>query len=315
MNPRIKTITIVVIIVIIALAVFKNYSKSDVGLLVPSPQDQIVTSAQYYCYGGKIITAEYHRDGGASSSKGFMNLSLSDGSKKTLMQTVSADGSRYANADESFVFWSKGNGVLVLENNVQKTYVNCIRAVDKPEGSDLSQVYVNHEQRFSLRLPAITMSSVNESSGFKVDEAYKYGLLGPGRDIFGTKFSIPSSMATGTNLGNDSYISVEEMQHASSCMASLFVANVTGSSTVTDQETTYSVVSSDDAALGNRYEETVYAIPGTNPCIAVRYFIHYARIENYPVGAVKEFDRKALINEFDQIRRTLLVNSSNSSSI
>ena len=68
---------------------------------------------------------------------------------------------------------------------------------------------------------------------------------------------------------------------------------------------TYSVASSTGAAAGNRYEETVYALPGTNHCIAVRYFIHYGVIENYPVGLVREFDKKSLLKEFDTIRRTL----------
>jgi hypothetical protein len=42
-----------------------------------------------------------------------------------LNQTISADGARYANSDESFVFWSKGDGALVLENNVEKSYLGC----------------------------------------------------------------------------------------------------------------------------------------------------------------------------------------------
>lgn len=45
----------------------------------------------------------------------------------TLAQTISADGVRYANADESFVFWTKGNGAFVMEGNDQ-TYANCVEA-------------------------------------------------------------------------------------------------------------------------------------------------------------------------------------------
>jgi hypothetical protein len=68
------------------------------------------------------------------------------------------------------------------------------------------------------------------------------------------------------------------------------------------------VASTTGAAAGNRYEETVYAIPGTNPCVAVRYFVHYGVIENYPPGTVRQFDKQALLDQFDRIRRTLVVN-------
>ena len=61
------------------------------------------------------------------------------------------------------------------------------------------------------------------------------------------------------------------------------------------------------AAAGNRYEETVYTLPGTNPCIAVRYFIHYGVFQNYPAGTVREFDQQALLASFDAIRHTLVI--------
>ena len=61
------------------------------------------------------------------------------------------------------------------------------------------------------------------------------------------------------------------------------------------------------AGAGNFYEEEVWAIPDTNPCIAIRYFIHSTNIYNYTPGAVKEFDRQKLINQFDEIRRSLIL--------
>ncbi len=61
------------------------------------------------------------------------------------------------------------------------------------------------------------------------------------------------------------------------------------------------------AGAGNRYEETVYATPSMSSCVAVRYFIHYVAIENFPDDTVKAFDQEALLNQFDQIRRTLTI--------
>jgi len=258
---------------------------------------------QYSCNAGKTIDAEYY----AGQTKpatgdqppipgGSVDLKLSDGRTMTLTQTISADGARYANPDESFVFWNKGNGALVLENNQEKSYVGCIAVA--PAAADLPQVYSNNSFGFSLRLPA----------GFSIDEAYKYQALGQGKDIAGIKFTIPESMATGTNLSRDSYVSVEEIPQSAVCNASLFVSSGTKVADLLDGIATYSFASSTDAGAGNRYEESVFALPGTNPCVAVRYFIHYGAIENYPVGLVREFDKQSLLNTFDQIRRTLVIN-------
>jgi hypothetical protein len=120
-------------------------------------------------------------------------------------------------------------------------------------------------------------------------------------------FTIASTTAEGTNLSNDSYVSVEELPAVTSCTADMFLDG--GSkmkvTTETDNDTTYSVASSTGAGAGNRYEETVYAIPGTNPCVAVRYYIHYGVLENYPTGTVNAFDKQSLLNQFDHIRDTL----------
>ncbi len=172
--------------------------------------------------------------------------------------------------------------------------------------NDTTHVYQNSMMGFSLRLPSIASSE--GADGYKVDESYKYQALGPGKDIFGTKFTIPKLLSAGTNLSSDSYISVEEIPKASNCSASLFVAPGSAVEKITDNGISYSVATTSDAGAGNRYDETVYAIPGTNPCVAVRYFIHYSAFENYPAGSIKQFDEQALIASFDQIRMTLVIN-------
>ena len=59
---------------------------------------------------------------------GSVKLVLSDGRSFDLAKTLSADGGRYANADESFVFWDKGDTALVLENGAEKDYKGCLIA-------------------------------------------------------------------------------------------------------------------------------------------------------------------------------------------
>jgi membrane-bound inhibitor of C-type lysozyme len=53
-----------------------------------------------------------------------VELTLSDGRKLALPQAVSASGARYANADESVVFWNKGRTAFVEEAGKQ-TYTGC----------------------------------------------------------------------------------------------------------------------------------------------------------------------------------------------
>ena len=272
--------------------------------LTPSPPPASIATASYLCDGGKTITASYYRGaakpvpapGQMPTPTGSVTLTLSDGRTMTLPQTISADGGRYANTDESFVFWGKGNSALVLEDGASKSYTGCIVVAPQPAGQDLPQTYANSTDGFSLRLP----------SGYTADATYRYQEFGPGKDIAGIKFTIPAAMAAGTNLGADTYLSVEEIPQARDCSASLFLEHVTPHA-VTESGTDYSVASSTGAGAGNRYYETVYALPGTSPCIAVRYFIHYGVFENYPPGAVRRFDQQAILNQFDAIRHTLLI--------
>ena len=54
-----------------------------------------------------------------------VQISLSDGRQMTLPQVISADGARYANVDESDVFWNVGNQATFWENGTS-TYTNCV---------------------------------------------------------------------------------------------------------------------------------------------------------------------------------------------
>jgi membrane-bound inhibitor of C-type lysozyme len=267
----------------------------------PSPSPSPIAQVTYICNGDKTIDAAFYKGepkpvepGEPPIPSGNVKIVLSDGRNFDLPQTISADGGRYANSDESFVFWSKGNGTLVLENNVEKNYIGCIVLAKDPGG--LPKVYLDGTVGFSIRYPA----------DYSIDASYKYQALGPGKDISGVKFTIPSSLATGTNLSSfDTGVSVEIIPVVQDCNAGLFLDGNTNVQTVTDNGSEYSFASTTQGAAGNRYEEEVWAIPGTNPCIAVRYFIHSTNIGNYPEGTVSEFDRAALINQFEKIRHSL----------
>jgi membrane-bound inhibitor of C-type lysozyme len=81
--------------------------------------------AVFACDNGGSIDATFMQGETAASSDtntpptpgGSVKLVLSDGREMTLKQTISADGARYANADESVVFWNVGNGATYTEGN------------------------------------------------------------------------------------------------------------------------------------------------------------------------------------------------------
>jgi hypothetical protein len=140
--------------------------------------------------------------------------------------------------------------------------------------------------------------------GYTRDSTYIY-TLAPGKEVHGTKYTIPPALADGTNLAHDSYISYEEIKDASECTPMQFLDGDLDVQTVTDEGVTYLVANTVGAGAGNRYDETVYVFKDYTPCTAIRYYIHYSVFENYEPGAVKEFDRAALVSQFDAIRRAL----------
>lgn len=309
---RNTALVIVIIIVIIGAFLWANRNATWLAPLLGSNTTSLQTqsgNATYMCDAAKTIAAKFYSGTAtvpadpniAPTPNGSVALVLSDGRNITLPQTISASGVRYANADESIVFWSKGNTAFITEgtgSNAPQTYINCV-ATSNISGQESWNVYASAALGFSVKYP----------QGYTV-APYTYNALGPGKDISGVKFTIPSSMATGTNLATDTYVSVEQLPaNAANCSASAFLGSQVGSTTtVTDKGTTYSVASGSDAAAGNRYDEVVYAIPGSSQCTAVRYFIHYGAIGNYPTGAVTEFDKAALMAQFDQIRESLVLN-------
>lgn len=79
-------------------------------------------SASFTCEGGRKIQAIF-----TTGSQPGVQLSLSDGRRLVLPQTVSASGARYSNRDESFIFWNKGRTAFIEEAG-QRTYTGCMQS-------------------------------------------------------------------------------------------------------------------------------------------------------------------------------------------
>lgn len=156
---------------------------------------------------------------------------------------------------------------------------------------------------------AVMGISLSYPLGYTLNPTFENTTVVPSKPISGISLTIPAAMATGTNLSGDTYVSVEQLPRAKSCTGDIFLAQNVTAHEVVDNGVTYSVASTSDAAAGNRYEETVWAVKGSSPCTAVRYFVHYGVFENYPAGSIVEFDRTALLASFDGIRRSLVLGS------
>ena len=302
MNERTRTAVIVFLAIAVIVVCALVRMRARVVSPAPAVEGKPVNVVSYVCGHGETVSAAYYAGEALPPAApdqppvpgGRIVLTFADGSVLPLQQVISADGGRYANADESVVFWDKGNGAMFTKAGAQ-TPESCVLLASDPGG--LPGAYATSTGGFSVRYPA----------GYAVDDSYTYQALGPGKDIMGTKFTISAATATGTNLGADSYLSVESLPRAKSCIADLFLGDGASAHEVTEGDMTYSFASSTGAGAGNHYEETVYALPGINSCTAVRYFVHYSVFENYPPGMVKEFNRAAILAQFNAIRHTLRV--------
>lgn len=112
-----KKSTIALLVFIYILAFFtgfvlgKNYQKELFET------ENLIASAIYRCDNNKFIIADYF--------DGEVKLRLSDNRLMILPQAISASGVRFADKNEVFVFWNKGNTAFIDELGEQ-TFVNCI---------------------------------------------------------------------------------------------------------------------------------------------------------------------------------------------
>jgi membrane-bound inhibitor of C-type lysozyme len=87
-------------------------------IALPGLAETPVATAIFKCAGGKSIDATFYANS--------VSLKLSDGRSLMVPQAMSASGARYANKDETFVFWNKGDTAFITEGKDGKeTYSGC----------------------------------------------------------------------------------------------------------------------------------------------------------------------------------------------
>lgn len=133
-----KTLTAIVILAIVVVLgwlLLRHHAQAPVQQASNASVPSAV--AHYACDKGKFIDAAFFdgtttpavQPGQPPQPTGTAAVSIDGGATTTLRQTVSADGARYASADESFVFWSKGNQALIMrDNSMDLAYTNCTKS-------------------------------------------------------------------------------------------------------------------------------------------------------------------------------------------
>lgn len=89
---------------------------SAAGTSAPATKEA-TADVTYACKKGASVQAIYR--------EGKVDLFLSDQRHLVLPQVTAASGARYANPDESFVFWNKGDTAFITEGKAT-TYEDCV---------------------------------------------------------------------------------------------------------------------------------------------------------------------------------------------
>lgn len=116
----------------------------------------------YVCDGGEIIDAKLEV---RSQTLGHVQIKMSD-RKETLVlsQTISASGARYANGDESFVFWNKGDTAFVTENG-SITFANCASTPTTMNFLETGNIVIQNGDRYlvyeKLGAPALKVRLIS----------------------------------------------------------------------------------------------------------------------------------------------------------
>lgn len=128
MKNKLILLGVLLVLLVVALALESipvSRTLSDQPAVQEAPADVQLSEYSYICNDGKTIEATYVPE--SVGGTGGVVVKLDDGRILSLPQAISASGARFANQDESFVFWSKGNTAFVTEGDPEvETFANCV---------------------------------------------------------------------------------------------------------------------------------------------------------------------------------------------
>jgi membrane-bound inhibitor of C-type lysozyme len=277
-----KTTSIIVIVIGVIIVVAAGVGGALYLLRAPQTISQRTTNVQFTCDNNKTIAATFYPDNDT-----HVDLQLSDGRKLSVPHASSASGARYATADESFVFWNKGDTAFITEGQTT-TYENCTLkgSTPPPQKQSVSDgtITIPYADPFGL---ATKPEQVPVHSYIPPCDptAFDYCVYYAGTAYKGTNFE-----SAGIRIQKRADLSSERL-----CLntppagfdASMKPDNTT--STNTYSMSVFSNVS--DAAAGHYSAGSLYRlfVRSDSSCYEFETRIGQSRFENYPTGTIKKF--------------------------
>jgi membrane-bound inhibitor of C-type lysozyme len=282
-------LVVLVLLVVAGVGYFLISHETQKGM---SSQD--ATAVTFYCPDNAVLTTTFKDDS--------MTLTLPDARSFTLLHTMAGSGTRYeatTTDGTDIVFWSEGDNAFVTEND-KSTYTNCTAATVTDSDAPGYATYPNRGKTFRFAFP--TNFAVSGSApGYTPD--WSASATASGKVL--ARIEVPQSYLLGTNFG-DAHFTVGTSADPSAVATCTANPSPTASpsTTATINGIEYQKFVWSDAAAGNRYDTTSYRVVRNDLCYAIEYTVHYGNIQNYPAGAVKEFDEKQVQSALDEIAQS-----------
>jgi hypothetical protein len=195
-----------------------------------------------------------------------------------MTKTLSAADNEYSVGQQTFTV--DGTSATLSEAGTQ-TYINCI--VSNTGTIASTAVFTDKDKTYTFSYPKTLPISANENpvSGPKM-----------------VKVTIAKDSQPKTNLGDSTFtVSSDTSKSGIDSCLTASGGELTQKSSATINGTKFTKLSGTEAATGNRYETTTYAIVKNNTCYHLETVIHWSVIENYaPNSGIKEFNKSAVQN-------------------
>lgn len=271
-----------IVIIVIAAAAWFVVGEEE------SPEEssgEIIAEVTFHCESGKSIEATFREE--------LVAIVLSDGREMDLPQAISASGARYANEDESIVFWNKGNTAFLLEDD-QETYTGCIEEGAEEVGD--SAVYQSEDGSFSVQYPSVFEI---EESNVTASSEWSYSTAEEG--VLGVKLRIPGSYQPETNFQEAVFLVGWSTAEPAVQQCLDPAANATETKKIELNGETYAYSKQGDAGAGNFYEVDQYRTIKDGRCYSIEQMIHSTNLDNYPSDqGITAFDQEAIKELLDE---------------
>ncbi len=158
----------------------------------------------------------------------------------------------------------------------------------------------NDRHGFSLRVPLTASVETDAQENGQLDMIPDAAVV----------VSIDPRAFKGTNLGNAS-VSIgisKDPTIVAACSAGQAAQGEKAAGTATLGGTKFTRFTFEDAGVGNRYSSTIYRATVSGNCYELVEFLHWAAMDNFSPGAIKEFDRAEVEAELHTITRSFAIN-------